>query len=104
MGAVKMNSVEHGDFLRCATGTDVDPDWYGREVTMQAHTGTPTGWITRRYTVAGMGPRGYKACIRLRDKQGRDAWCTVAFVREQLGYKPAAPRAPRVRALDLGLG
>ncbi len=106
---VLRNGVEHGDFVREAVSTDVDPDWYGQEITRDVQNGTdvdgsPLGWVTRRYTVVGLEPLGTGDRIRLRSEHGRDAWCTVRFVREQLGDKPAAPRAPRVRALDLGLG
>ncbi len=110
MGAMTKNSVEHGDFVRAALGTNVDPAWYGQKVTKEVATGTdvdgsPIDFITRRYKVAGLESLGTEARIRLRGVDGAGiAWCTVEHVRKQLGYKPAAPRTPRVRALDLGLG
>ena len=101
--------MQHSNFIRQATGTDVDPEWYGREITKEVQNGTdvdgsPVGWETRRYTVVGLEPLGTEARVRLLSEHGRDAWCTVEYVRKQLGSKPTdKPATPRVRALDLGL-
>ncbi len=106
---VRMNGLEHGEFLRKAVGTDVNPDWYGQEVTKQIATGTgvdgsPLGFVTRRYTVVGLEPIGHTDSIRLRSEHGRDAWCTAEYVRGQLGGKRTTMlRGTGVRALDLGL-
>ncbi len=106
-----IEAVAARNFARRAKGTDVNPAWYGREITKEVATGTdvdgaPTHLITRRYTVVGItSSGGAETTIRLCSEHGRDAWCTAEYVRGQLGGKRTTMlRGTGVRALDLGLG
>jgi len=70
-------------FTKYAVSVGADPDWYGREVTMERVLRDKV--ITATYRVVGINRDRPKNKIMLVTARGRETWASPEFVAEHLG-------------------